>query len=812
MALLVEAGWGGLIQYPQTITWTDISQYVDMAQGVSINRGAADELSESQPGTLSFRLDNQDGRFTAGSPGSPYSPFVRRNAPIRCAVTTAPVRTGAAPWPAAMLADDFDDGRMDPVLWPASYGGASETGGKARIPMVPGGFAAYQSARQWLLVGSQFMVKFAALPAAGGSSAASVSVVANSTTAGTRVGFTYSPVAGTLRCVSDVGYFDGSAISLTYSGIDHVWLRIREAAGTLYWETSGDGHNWVIRRMLGTPAWVTVQTLAIELATSRTGGTADYVEFDLAGHRVHSRFWGTLNDLPVAWAGLESTVTSSATDLFKPVNRLPPLRSCLVEEVLLYGPSAYYPLTEPAGVTSAGDLSGTTTGALARVQVGAGGSADFGAEEGPPATGETCLSLVPASASAGKYFSADLGPTFQSGSSLYWKLIEVFFKTSTVSRALLGVYSPDLDHELVFTLNGSGVLAIEHIEDGPGTRAVTTTASGNLANGAWHHVVYDEADGSVYVDGALIGTGLPIVGMGNLRTLHVGGYRGARLWAGQIGHVAVYLNPSALGAFRAEHYAAGMTAFAGEAADARIARLARYAKIDSVTVTGSTHDPVAGQGEAGTSAMARMREVETTEAAKLFAERDWFGLAYQSRDVRYNPDSSLEVFTIAYADLEPGIELVDDDQKLVNSVDASRPGGATQRVSAGASVFAFGLYEQSLNLLKMTDNSVLDAAYWLVSRYADPTPELREVPIEAYTMANYTDILDADISSYFSVTGLPPQISAASMRVTVEGYTETIRNGSHLIQFHTSRSATDSVWVLDDPVYSVLGTTTRLAY
>jgi hypothetical protein len=107
---------------------------------------------------------------------------------------------------------------------------------------------------------------------------------------------------------------------------------------------------------------------------------------------------------------------------------------------------------------------------------------------------------------------------------------------------------------------------------------------------------------------------------------------------------------------------------------------------------------------------------------------------------------------------------------------------------------------------------VLDAAYWLVSRYANPGPELREVPIEAYTMPSYLDILDADISSYFSVYNLPAQAPASTMRVTVEGYTETLREQSHLIQFHTSASLNDTVWVLDDAVYSVLDSTTRLAY
>jgi hypothetical protein len=210
--------------------------------------------------------------------------------------------------------------------------------------------------------------------------------------------------------------------------------------------------------------------------------------------------------------------------------------------------------------------------------------------------------------------------------------------------------------------------------------------------------------------------------------------------------------------------------------------------------------------------MARMREIESTESGRLYAERDWYGIAYQSRDVRYNPSADDETFTIDYADLEPGVSLADDDQKLVNQVEAMRPNGATQRVTSTSSIDAFGLYPQSLTVLKTNDNSVLDAASWLVSRFADPGVELRSVPIEAATMPNYLDILDADISSYFTVHDLPAQAPAAEMRVTVEGYSETIKHNSHLIEFNTSNSARDSVWILGDPDYSQLDQTTRLAY
>nr|WP_202534088.1 LamG-like jellyroll fold domain-containing protein [Streptomyces sp. SID3212] len=820
----MEVGWGGLISDPSSITWTDISQRVHMPSLVDISRGAADEKAETQVATMTAVLDNEDGALTPGNATSVWYPFVRRNTPVRFAVTTTTARTGAAPWPLVQLADDFDNGSVDAALWPNSYGGAVEVGGRARIPLTPGVPAAYQSARSWVLTGSQFSIKIAALPAVNGSSAASASVMVTGTTAGTRVGFTYSPVAATLRLVSEVGYFDAGATELTGSGLGNLWLRIREDSGSLYWETSDDGYTWTVRRTLATPAWVTAQQVAVELVATRTGGAPDYVEYDLANHRVHSRFWGVLNDLPVRWAGLESKVYISASDQLKPINKLPVLKSCLAEEIrtsdTLTGIysflSAYYPLTEPSGAFSAGDLSGRGAAAIAQTQVSTGGTLDFGTD-GLAAGGDTSVTFTPASTSAGKYLTGDLGGGFQSDSNVtdehtsLTPVVEFWFKSTTVSRAILGLYEPGLDHQIVFALNASGVLTIESTETGDAL-SVVTTGSGVLTNGQWHHVVHDNSNKTVWIDGFQVGGTLSIPTMINHRILHVGGYRGARLFSGQIAHVAIHHGTGPAALVYSDHWTAGTTAFGGEPADERIERLARYAGVDSVTIFGTTHDAIAAQGEGGTGALARMREVETTESGRLYAERDYFGLAYQSRDVRYNPDPSGEVFVIDHADLDTNdLELTDDDQKLINSVEASSPGGATQRVTAPESIAAFGEYPQQLTLLKVTDNSVLDAAYWTISRYADPLPELREVPIQAYTLPFYADILDADISSYFTVYNLPPQ-TAPEARVVVEGYTEKIGEQSHLITFRTSAAARDSVWVLEDPVYGVLDQTTRLAY
>ncbi|MET8707766.1 hypothetical protein [Streptomyces californicus] len=812
MPILVEAGWGGVIQWPWSITWTDISSRVDMVQGVTITRGAQDELSEPQPGGCTMTLDNQDGALTPGNPSSPYAPWVRRNAPIRVSALVYPARAGAGPWPLSQMADEFDGSAINAALWPNRYGGSSVVGGRLRIPLSPGVSSGVQSARSWTLPGASVCARMTTAPKANGSSAALSHFILDGTTNGTRLGFQFNVATQVLRCVSMVGFVDAAGVDLPYSGIDHLWLRIREAGGTVYWETSPDGWDWTVRRTLATPAWASSQQLIVTLSTSRTGGTGDYTEWDYLGAMVYPRFYGTVNEWPVTWSGLQSSVSISATDLFKRLNRLPPLRSCLVEEVVNAEPLAYYPLTEATGSAAAGDLSGTTAGPLTVAQLGSGGTLELGTAAGPAAAEDALPLLTPVSATAGKYLTSDLGQGFQDGSSRGWLMVEGWFQTTTPGRVIFGMSGGGGMSQHVWSLNASGALQAESSWDG--FLSVSTVASGNLTDGAWHHFAYDEVLQRVWVDGVLRAS-TPVTLATELRQLTVGAYKGARLWAGSIGHLALYTVPYAapIGAVLATHYAAGMTAYSGETADLRVARLARYAGVSSVTVLGTTHDPVVGQGEAGSSVVARLREVEATESGRLYAERDYLGLAYQSRDLRYNPDAAAEAFAISYADLDThSVELADDDQKLVNSIVAARPGGATQKVVAAESILAFGLYEQDMTLLKTSDNSVVDAAYWRISRYGNPAPELREVPVEAFTMPEYADILAADISSYFTVYDLPEQAPVTEMRVTAEGYSETIAENSHKIQFRTSASATDSVWVLGDSVYGRLDYTTRLAY
>lgn len=763
------AGFGYTVADPDAIVWTDITQYVDIETvGIGTTRGASDEVSDIQPGSCSLLLDDDDGRFTPGLATSPYSPNVKKNTPVRMGVVSAVKNL--------MVNPSFEDGVTD---WTSS---GTPTRAQSTTHVQDG---TYSMLATWGATLDQ--------------------TVTSPVLYGFDIGqqYTFSayvwvPAGHATVYLTVAGITNGTA-----NTVFGAFQRL-----TVTWTATSTSHQVRLRATntpaAGNTAWI--DACQIEEGTSAT-------TYDSNGARNHDRLWCMVNEWPLRLKGLEATTSITCTDLFKWLSRQPALQPMLAQEILATGALAYYPLAEDDSSTSAGDLAGTGATALAGQQLSVGGTLAFAGATGPAETGQSCPLFTPASASAGLYLKGDLGDYTEAQTAINGIIFEAWFSTSTQGRVILGASSADGITQIVFSLeSGTGKLRLQWTNAGDPVSAFTSTvtASANLADGVLHHLLYDSTGGGVYIDGVLVDTTGATL-MHNVRTLYVGGYTDGRLWSGAIAHVAVTAHIGSLSEYL-PHYTAGATGFAGEDADVRIERLARYVGVASLTPIGAAFDPVASQGPGGSTALAMMKKIEATESARLFADKDYFGLTLMSRDVRYNPVAEVSV---SYADLETDeVELSDDDQKMVNIVIASRPGGATQRVINQDSIDAYGPYEQPLDILKTSDNSVLDAANWTVSRYADPLPELREVVVDAYTLgtAAYRDLLDLGLSGILTVTDLPAQAPTSSQTVYVEGYTETIKRNSHVIAFHVSRSYNDAVWVLDDATYSVLGSTTRLAY
>ncbi|MGY1549568.1 hypothetical protein [Streptomyces sp. MN6] len=179
------------------------------------------------------------------------------------------------------LVDNFNDNVIGPN-WGDSYGGVTETGGRARVPLVAGAYAGYQTGRAWTLAGASIYLKTPTLPAASTGTDVGVHFMITSPVAGTGLGFKINRVTNRLRMQSNVDYFDAGAIELAYDAVNHLWLRLREDGTNVYWDTSPNGSTWTNRRTLATPAWVTaaVDQCAVDLFCYRDAGVTDYAEYD----------------------------------------------------------------------------------------------------------------------------------------------------------------------------------------------------------------------------------------------------------------------------------------------------------------------------------------------------------------------------------------------------------------------------------------------------------------------------------------------------------------------------------------------------
>lgn len=529
----------------------------------------------------------------------------------------------------------------------------------------------------------------------------------------------------------------------------------------------------------------------------------------------YTRFDGYVNEWPVEWEGgtAKSTVSITATDLFKRLGLLAPMRSLLEEEMLYLAPDAYYTLGESSGATSAGDTSGVGQSSMGVYQVaGAAGTVTFGDGEGPGTDDLPAAVFTPFSATQGKGLRADLDAPAPTG-----LVVAAWLNTETGGRDFLQVAN---------RFGGLGGASVVMNADTDGSLRVTVfdgddLASGDfgailastLADGKNHFVaVQVKDDGGIFIniDGVDAVSGLSygsLVRVDVYDRLAAGGFynpatAASNLFDGTLSHIW-FKRATAMPDWSYVWSAGnGQT----ESTQNRFIRLYGLLGLNG-SALGSTSTQIDPQVAGGKAPIEALRDVAAVEGGLVYASRSTNAVVFECRNYRYNKASSI---TLTDDDVMGDLRWSDDDQPLMNDVTNKRDSGADQRSTNAASIATYGIYAGGSSQAWASDYDAMADAQWLVANGADPPPRITQLTVLANSISAHTGVLGLEISDVVTLSGLPSNSPAASTRLHIEGYSETIEVNYHLISYNTSPAAINDVWQLGAAGYSELGLTTRL--
>jgi len=191
--------------------------------------------------------------------------------------------TSAAP-AMSTLTDNFDDNSENGSIWPGSYNSSAtraETGGQLVITLanLTGGsnYCGYVSAAYNMTSDAAYV------------QVAQVGNTATGADTGIQLNYTSSDFvnwieeAGTLFAEKTVAGVNTVVGSFAYNASTHAWWRIRESAGTTFWDTSTDGSSWTNRFSAANPIPVTslqVNVFAGTYQSETSPGTAKFDNFN----------------------------------------------------------------------------------------------------------------------------------------------------------------------------------------------------------------------------------------------------------------------------------------------------------------------------------------------------------------------------------------------------------------------------------------------------------------------------------------------------------------------------------------------------
>lgn len=793
-------------------TWTDVSTYVELQNGIEITRGRDGGLSTTSPSTMSLTLDNSDGRFTPGRSSSPYYPNVKLGRPIRVStldvgVTGNFLDVNQATFESATSVSDWwtAGGSVPPTLsrssthpHDASFGMLVTWGTGGTLPLA-------QTLVTGLVVGREYTASaYGWVP----TGSPSIRVVMNGQ---------FGTVMSTKN--ADTRF----SVTFTASASSHqlqIWPSTAPTAGQQAWVDT-------------LQVW---EGAAVVPITTVPASTA-----------ISTRFTGYVDEWPVSWSqGIEgnSVAELTASGRLARLGEGAELRSIVETEILLDDPVAYYPLGEAEGATHATEFTGSDLigmysyyGGTSTTTVG------FGAGIGPRTDGLPAPLVYPT-------LTGDTTPT---ALAAYWTLpmtqctIEVFAafnsrNTGESVQVITLLDNPFLNSananflQVVASTSSSttattlGAYTEQDDSGGFGEVFAAGVADDDAFDGSVHHYALTFVPGAgaartveYYYDGVLQGTATgTTIGTLTRTTMPTWNlfYLGPLTTATgdfpfSVAHAVVY--DQVLDAARiAAHANAGLSGFLGELAADRIERYAGYAGIEASQVVSDAG--VVALSHIDTTSKtpeALIRTIEDTENGIVYDAREGT-LKFRDRNSRYQAASAFTLDAAQQHIEADGLRPILDRSLLINEVTArSSDGTVERRYVDTAAADETGPRRVDLELASTDQTELYNSAAWRVNKYKDPKPRIAALaPVDILPLGSSPRdaIRDADISTKFTVSNLPSQAPTTSQTFFVEGITETLGPESWRFQFNVSSADVyENVWVLGDASHGQLGTTTILA-
>ncbi|MET9729334.1 LamG-like jellyroll fold domain-containing protein [Streptomyces sp. NPDC006458] len=556
-------------------------------------------------------------------------------------------------------------------------------------------------------------------------------------------------------------------------------------------------------------AWFLADELQLEAGTAVTPCTPG-----------GSIFSGFIEKWPVKVDSMSSSIELPATDAFLVLGEAE-LRSPYQQAALASQPVGYWTLGDASGAARVENLADDTKPAAVRASKYGSGTPQFGAASLVLRDSET-TSYNLANVASDKGSVIDLNDLGRRKYALGTELTVAFWTLPTRPAAgnmvtLFAAWDDAARRLISFRLTSDGYLQVETgFADGSSTYLDTVDLDVKLSTSKASFIVAYVQNGEtmLYVNGSSVGYSLnhgpapTTTDLRDMRWSSVAGQQAGSIYKeyanGRFGHVALWdrrLNASEI----TELWAVGDNGGAvfSESEAARVLRIARYGSFAGEVVTDAGMSTVLSPSwSEGSTALEEVQLAAADGGGYAFMDGDG-RLTFHNRARRQSAPLRYVLSDTAGTPFEPGLEFDMDGDQVVNEVAYKRPEGVESTLRDNTSISTYGRKSRSIELRVTDDSAVVDAAYAMLSSYANPIVRCDQVVIKpTATPALFSVMLGIEIGDRITLADLPNAAPASSFNFYVEAIDIQVdANGTAPIWVATlslsPASATD-VFVLGD--------------